>query len=339
MKLFVGIDLHGSNNVIVIRDETGHTHLRKRLKNELELVLNQLAPFREQVEAITVESTYNWYWLVDGLMDHGYPVKLANPVEIQQYNGIKHTNDMSDAEFLSELLRLGILPTGYICPKETRHLRDLLRKRLLINRQRVTHILSFQGTLQRNLPSFMKAQDIKKLEEGDLDGMFDDPHLSLSARKSIGIIQFLSKQLKEVEAVINRSVSKIDIHSDLLTVTGVGKTLAAAITLETAEISRFHTVGNYVSYCRLVNSSRISNGKKKGENNRKNGNKYLSWAYTEVAQFSRQWCPQAKRFYQRKLAKTNKMVAQRALAHKMARACYYVMKDHVPYDPVRAFGH
>jgi len=203
----------------------------------------------------------------------------------------------------------------------------------------VAHILSFQGTLQRNLPAFMKAQEIKKLEEGDLDGMFDNVHLSLSAKKSIAIIQFLSKELKEMEQVINQSTGKIDIHRDLLTVTGIGKTLAATITLETADISRFSAVGKYTSYCRLVNSNRISNGKKKGENNRKNGNKYLSWAYTEVAQFSRQWCPQAKRFYQRKLAKTNKMVAQRALAHKMARACYYVMKDHVPYDPVRAFGH
>ena len=339
MKMYVGIDLHGSNSVLVIRDQDARNHLKKRVKNELTLILEQLEPFREDIQAITVESTYNWYWLVDGLMDQGYPVKLANPVKIQQYNGIKHTNDMTDAEFLAELLRLDILPTGYICPKVTRHLRDLLRKRLLLVRQRTTHVLSFQGLLQRNLSRKMGAQDIKQLTESDMDQLFENDHLILSAKKSVAMIRFLGDMISDLERVIQRDSAGMSIYDSLLTVTGIGKTLGATITLETTDINRFPSVGDYVSYCRLVNTNRLSNGKKKGENNRKNGNKFLSWAFSETAHFARQWCPYARRFYQRKLAKTNVMIARRALAHKMARACFYVMRDGVPYDPVRAFGH
>lgn len=339
MQLYVGIDLHGSNSVLVIRDQDGRDHLKKRVRNELNLILEQLVPFKADIQAIAVESTYNWYWLVDGLMDQGYPMKLANPVKIQQYNGIKHTNDMSDAAFLAELLRLDILPTGYICPKETRHLRDLLRKRLMLVRQQVTHVLSFQGLLQRNLSRKMGAQEIKQLTESDMDRLFDNAHLVLSAKKSLAMIRFLGDMIRDLERVIQRAVTELELYDSLLTVTGIGKTLGATITLETADIERFPSVGDYVSYCRLVNASRVSNGKKKGENNRKNGNKFLSWAFSETAHFARQWCPYARRFYQRKLARTNPMIARRALAHKMARACYYVMRDGVPYDPVRAFGH
>jgi hypothetical protein len=53
-----------------------------------------------------VEATFNWYWLVDGLRAEGYPVVLANPAAMQQYAGVKHTDNESDAFFVAELLRL-----------------------------------------------------------------------------------------------------------------------------------------------------------------------------------------------------------------------------------------
>jgi transposase len=82
----------------------------------------------------------------------------------------------------------------------------------------------------------------------------------------------------------------------------------------------------------------VSNGKKKGENNRKNGNKYLAWAYVEAANFAIRYHDPVKRFYQRKKAKTNGVVAIKAVAHKLARASYYVMRDRVAFDVNKAFG-
>lgn len=98
-----------------------------------------------------VESTFNWYWLVDGLQEAGYDVRLVNTAAVKQYDGLKHSGDFSDARHLAHLLRLGILPTGYIYPREARAVRDLLRKRSQLVRQRTTQILSMQNLLARNL--------------------------------------------------------------------------------------------------------------------------------------------------------------------------------------------
>ena len=124
----------------------------------------------------------------------------------------------------------------------------------------------------------------------------------------------------------------------LLSVDGIGYILALTIMLETGEISRFKEVGNYASYCRCVESKHTSNSKKKGKGNEKNGNKYLAWAYIEAANFAKRFSAKAKRFHQRKKAKTSNVVATKALAHKLARACYYIIRDQVPFDENKTFG-
>ena len=102
--------------------------------------------------------------------------------------------------------------------------------------------------------------------------------------------------------------------------------------LETGEIDRFPSAGHYASYCRAVNSVRTSNGKKKGEGNRKNGNRYLGWAYVEAANYIIHRCDPAKRFFQRKLSQRNRAVAVKATANKLARACFYIMRDQIEFD-------
>ena len=97
MKLCGAIDLHSTNNVTVLTDEQDKIVYQKRLPNDLGLILKELSAYRSELEGIVVESTYNWYWLVDGLMEQGYKVHLANTAAIQQYNGLKYTDDNSDA--------------------------------------------------------------------------------------------------------------------------------------------------------------------------------------------------------------------------------------------------
>ena len=144
MQLYCGIDLHSNNSMISLIDEHDRLISEKRLNNNLTDIHQHLAPFRDDISGIVVESTYNGYWLVDGLIEKGYPVHLANTLAIQQYNGIKHTNDASDARFLAHLLRLNSLPTGYIYPKAMRMVRDVLRRRLLLVQQRTAQHLSLQ---------------------------------------------------------------------------------------------------------------------------------------------------------------------------------------------------
>ncbi len=183
----------------------------------------------------------------------------------------------------------------------------------------------------------MSARDIKNLEESDADKIFDEPFLILTARCSISTIGFLSTKIKEIEKAVITHVKLRPEFKYLLTMPGIGDILGMTIMLEVGDINRFPTVGDYSSYCRCVKSERLSNKKKKGEGNRKNGNKYLSWAYVEAANFAKRHYQEARSFYQRKKAKRNGIVAIKALSNKLARASYYVMRDQVPFDMNQLF--
>jgi len=337
MSYFTGIDLHANNNHTGIIDKENKRVFNKKLRNNLAMVLESLGPYRSEIEGIVVESTFNWYWMVDGLMDNGYKVHLANPSAIKQYEGLKHADDVTDAFHLANLLRLGILPQGYIYPKQQRPVRDLLRKRLQLVRQRTAHILSFQNLVRRNLGIKMSANKIKQLCEEDVEGIFEEKHLVLSGQANIGTIRFLLPRIKQIEKAVLQVAKLKDEYKNLLTVPGVGVILALTIMLETGPVERFAKVGNYASYCRCVNSQWFSNGKAKGKGNRKNGNKYLCWVYVEAANIATWNYDYVKRYYQSKMAKTNYLVAIKAVAHKLARACYYIMRDHKEFDPKRAF--
>ena len=339
MELHCGVDLHGDNGYYGIIDAEGKRVFRKRLPNELAAVLEALEPYREQLNhGVIVESTFNWYWLVDGLKENGYQVRLGNPAAMEQYNGLKITDDETDAFFLAELSRLDVVPEGYIYPKEERPIRDLLRRRMLLVHQRTAHVLSFQNLVARQRGEQIRGNEIVKMEPEDVEAFFDDARLQLMGRTNIETVRFLNSKIKDIEKVVLDAIQLKLEYERLLTVPGIGKILGLTIMLETGDIGRFAKVGNYSSYCRCVKSSRSSNEKKKGENNRKNGNRYLSWAYVEAANFIRRYCPEAKRWYQRKLSRTKQVVATKALASKVCKACYFIMKDQVDFDVKKIFG-
>jgi transposase len=338
MGYYAGFDLHSNNTVIGIIDEQGKRVYKRKVENFIQLVWAELEPFKDEMIGVVVESTFNWYWLVDGMMEAGYKLHLANPSAIKQYEGLKHTDDYHDAFHLANLLRLGILPEGYIYPKEQRATRDLLRKRLMLVRHRTAHILSFQSLYYRHTGCKINSVEIKRLREEEVERFFDDPHVALASKSHIAVIGFLSSKIKEIERASLKVMKPLAEFKKITTVYGIGEILALTIMLETGPISRFPKVGNYASYCRCVASGRYSNEKKKGQNNRKNGNAYLSWAYMEAANFAKRYYPAAQAFYQRKLAKTNKIVAIKALAHKLARASYFVIKDEVDFNPEKLFG-
>jgi len=338
MRLYCGIDLHSNNSLVVLLDEKDRVVYQKRLSNDLSLILRELSPYQSQIQGVAIESTFNWYWLVDGLMEAGLKVHLVNTAAVIQYEGLKYTDDDHDARWLAHLLRLDILPTGYIYPKDKRPVRDLLRKRSQLVRYRTAQILSIQNLMSRNTGHGIKDNDIGKLTVEKIEGYFSDANLALAMKSNLLVKECLDQQIKQLEKAILKSAKIEPTFRPLLSVDGIGKILGLTIMLETGNISRFEKVGNYASYCRCVSSRKMSNGKKKGEGNRKNGNKYLSWAYVEAAHFSIRYNEKIKRYYQRKMAKKNKIIAIKAVAHKLARACYHIIKDQVPFDVERAFA-
>jgi transposase len=337
MKLYGGMDLHSTNVVTQLIDEGDKVLYRKKQSCDLDQILKGLEPFKDNIEGIAVESTYNWYWLVDGLMAAGYRVHLVNTAAVKQYEGLKYTDDDSDAFWLAHLLRLDILPTGHIYPKESRGVRDLLRKRGQLVRQRTAHILSIENLYARNSGDRLSCNAIKCLTEEQIQQQFADPNVALAIDSNRILMNALDQQIKVLEQALLKQTKLNPRYRKLLTIDGVGEVLALTITLETGDIGRFAQVGNFTSYCRCVGSEKLSNGKKKGQGNSKNGNKYLAWAFVEAANFAIRFNEQAKRFYQRKAAKRNRVVALKAVAHKLARASYYVMRDQVPFDSTKLF--
>jgi transposase len=307
------------------------------LPNELAVTLKTLEPYRTELTGIAVESTFNWYWLVDGLMQAGYPVSLVNTSKVRQYEGLKHTDDRYDAFWLAQQMRLGILPTGYIYPKEQRTMRDLLRERRRLVRQRTTNVLSTQSTLWRHTAIRLPSKVILGQKEAPWPEL-PDANVELGVRAHRATIEVLNTQIELIERTVLKNLKPRTEYQMLLTVPGIGPVIAWTIVLEAGDLSRFVNVGHFASYCRCVNSERRSNDKKKGENNAKNGNPYLAWAFFEAAHFAIQFLPAAKRFYEKKAAERNPILAMKALSHKIARACYYLMRDRVPFDPMRLFG-
>lgn len=336
-RLFSGIDLHSNNLVAGVMNERGERIKHRKLECDIKRVVQFLDPFKAQLVSVAVESTFNWYWLVDGLQAHGFPVELANPAAIEQYSGIKHADDKDDAFFLAELRRLNILPKGYIYDAKLRPVRDLLRRRMNLVRQRTGLILSFKSLYTRMTGGAMELGRVKQMTPEEAPELYDHPANQLIAQVQIEHVQSLGASIERIEKVVLKCAAELPLYSKLLTLPGIGRILGMTITMEVGEISRFKTDGDFASYCRAVDSRRLSNGKKKGENNQKCGNKYLSWAFVEGANFAKRYNENCRRWYDRKAAKTSTVVATKALACKLAKAAWHVMKSNADYDEARMF--
>jgi transposase len=335
---YSGIDLHSNNSVVSVIDETDRVVAEKRLPNELARILTFLAPWQVELAGVVIESTYNWYWLVDGLQAAGFVVHLANTTAIKKYDGLKHSGDETDARYLAHLLRLGILPTGTILPPQQRAVRDLARKRMQLVRSRTSHILAAENITARQFGRRITSNQVLRLDEETIKQMRLPEDVALALRANVAVITTLSAQIAIVEKRLQQKVAPDADYTLLTTAPGIGPTLATVILLEVGTIERFASAGNFASYARCVDSQRMSNGKKKGEGNTKNGNPYLSWAFIEAANFALRYCAEAKHFYERKKGKTNTILARKALAHKLARACFHMLKEKKPFDVTRCFA-
>lgn len=336
-QLMAGIDLHGNNLVIGLVDQDGGRLKHQKLACDLELVDAFLAPYKAQIKSIAVESTYNWYWLVDGLRARSYPVVLANPAQIEQYSGIKHADDKNDAYFLAELQRLNILPTGYIYDAKLRPVRDLLRRRMGLVHQRTALMLSFKSLYTRTTGQAMSLSRLKGLEVAEAQTLYEHPANGLIATLQKAHMEQLDQSIATIEQTVLASARELPCYKPLQTLPGVGRILGMTMTMEIGEMGRFKSAGNFASYCRTVDSKRLSNGKKKGDNNQKCGNKYLAWAFVEAANFAKRYDEQCRKWFDRKAAKTGTVVATKALACKLAKAAWHVVSQGTAYDPQRMF--
>jgi transposase len=265
--MYSGIDLHSNNSVVSVIDDADRVVAQKRLPNDITKIVGFLARWQNELTGVVVESTYNWYWLVDGLQDAGLRVHLANTAAIKQYDGLKHSGDETDAQHLAHLLRLGILPTGTILPREHRVVRDLARKRMQMVQCCTTHVLAVENIMARQLGGRMTSNQIKRLTNDAVDKMPLVADVGLAMKSNIAVIATLQSQIEVLEKRLQERVKPRPQYGLLTSVPGIGQTLATVILLETGPIDRFAEVGKFASYARCVDSVHTSNRKKKGEGN------------------------------------------------------------------------
>src|SRR6266403_2238334 len=200
MQTYAAIDLHSNNGVLTIIDETDRVLKQRRISNKLEEFIKELEPFRATLQGVAVESTFNWYWLVDGLQAKKFPVTLVNTSAIQQYEGLKRSDDDYDAWWLAHMMRLGILPKGYIYPRKNRAVRDLLRKRAMLVRQRTANILSVQNLEARNRGTKISSNEAKRLTDTRVTELYGNGDLALALTKTIAVIDALTEQTRLIES-------------------------------------------------------------------------------------------------------------------------------------------
>ena len=339
--LYGAVDLHGDNGLYCLINERDQRVFQQRLPNHLKTVVQALEPYRERlVHGLAVESTFNWYWLVDGLQDAGYTMQLVNTTKVQTYSGLKQSNDKTDAFWLAHLQRLGLLPTGYIYPRAQRGARDLLRRRMLLVQQRTAHVLSFKSLVQRETGDHVGANTVKALGVEEVGRWVCGEDAVLMGQTNVRVIECLDEQIGRLEKAALAQLKLLPDYARLQEIPGIGPILNLVIMLETGPIERFAGAGNYVSYCRAVKAERTSNERKKGENNRKCGNKYLAWAWMEAAHFAIRYSPEIQQWYQRKRQRGGgpSVVALKAVAAKLAKASYHMLKKRETFNLKRVFG-
>jgi len=167
--------------------------------------------------------------------------------------------------------------------------------------------------------------------------LYEHPANQLIAQIQAQHIQELDRSIGRIEKAVLASAREIPLYGRLVTLPGIGRILGMTITMEVGQISRFKTDGDFASYCRMVDAKRLSNEKRKADNNRKCGNKYLAWAFVEAANFARRFDEDCRRWYDRKAARTSKVIATKALGCKLAKAAWHVMSGPGGYDAKRMF--
>jgi transposase len=332
-QYYCGIDLHARTMYLCVLNQAGEILLHRNMPAGPEPFLKAIAPYRADL-VVCVECIFTWYWLADLCVREGIPFVLGHALYMKAIHGGKAKNDRIDAQKIAVLLRGGMLPQAYVYPAEMRATRDLLRRRIHFMRKRAELLTHVQNTnSQYNLPAIGKKIAYKANRDGVAE-RFSDPAVHKSIEVDLALVGHYDQLLRDMELSILTTAKQHDANTLYLlrTVPGIGEILSLVLLYEIHDIQRFSRVQDFVSYCRLVKCAKESAGKRYGTSGSKIGNAYLKWAFSEAAVLFLRANPAGQKYLAR-LEKTHgKGKALTVLAHKLARAVYYILKRHTAFD-------
>ncbi len=332
-KFYGGIDLHARTMYLCILNQNGEIVLHRNMRAAPEPFLQAIAPYREDL-VVCVECIFTWYWLADLCTQEGIPFVLGHALYMKAIHGGKAKHDKIDAQKIAVLRRGGMLPQAYVYPADMRATRDLLRRRLHLVRHRAELLTHVQQTnSQYNLPEIGK----KIAYQANRDGVaerFPDPAVQKSIEVDLTLIGHDDALLRDLELAIVTTAKQHDANTLYLlqTVPGIGKILSLVLLYAMHDIARFPRVQDFVSYCRLVTCAKESAGKRYGTSGTKIGHAYLKWAFSEAAVLFLRNNPAGQQYLVRIEHKHGQGKALTVLAHKLARAVYYLLKRTTAFD-------
>lgn len=332
-KYTCGVDLHGKNMHVCLTDSEGKKLVHRRISNNEEEFLKITKAYRGEL-VVSVESTFNWYWLGDLCAREEIPFVLGHA----QYMGAVHQgktkNDRVDSEKIAKLTSGKLLPQSYVYPKEMRVVRDLFRRRLYFVRERAAlkgHVKIVGAQYNVSLVSSAE-KGIKTHSE--LRSQFEDLDLNESIDCDLKTVTFLDSIIRRLEKHALRRVDEQqkEAFELLRSVRGIGDVLGLTILYEMHTVKRFRKVQDFLSYARLVRSEHTSNGKAVGGGGRKIGNPYLKWAFSEAAVRMASLDPRVGAYVEDLKKQYGAAGAWSRLSLKIARSVYYVLKSKKPFD-------
>jgi transposase len=339
-RFYAGIDLHARSLFLCVLDRDGHERFARNLTAAPEPFLRAIQPFRDGL-VVGCECMHCWYWLADTCREQAITFALGHAWGMKAVHGQKTKCDRHDAQAIARLLKGGNFPLAYAYPRERRGLRDLLRARLRLVRQRAElygHVHTARR--QANLPPV--SNDVKyKGKRAAITADIADPFVRRRVETHLALLDPLDTTIRRLEAEIE-AAAKEHYPTELAVLQstpGVGPVLSLTILLETDTIDRFDTRQQYCSYARLCGAVQTSDGKRAGEGNRKAGNAWLKWAFSEAAVLSAQKDERIGAYLQRLASKLGQAKALSALAHKLGRAFYHMLHTKEVFDVQRFVRH
>jgi transposase len=340
-RFYCGVDLHARTLSLCILDSAGSIVVHQTLAASPDAFLRAVAPFRDGL-AVACECMFAWYWLADLCQQENIPFVLGHALYMKAIHGGKAKTDTIDAHKIAALLKGGLLPQAYVYPKGMRETRDLLRRRTFLVRRRaeaLTHLVNTNS--QYNLPPLSKKLCYAaNRAELDLPSRFADPSVQKNVAVDLALIDALDEQIRELELYLTRS-AKIDdpqAYARLRSIPGVGPVLSLILLYEIHDIRRFAKAGQFLSYARLVRCVHESAGKKQGTGGNKIGNAHLKWAFSEAVCLMLRQSERAKSWLARREKRHGKKKALAALAARLGRAVYHLLRKGEVFDEQRFFA-
>jgi transposase len=340
-RFYCGVDLHARTLALCVLDAAGAIVLHQTIAAGPDAFLRAVAPYRDGL-AVACECMFAWYWLADLCLEEKIPFVLGHALYMKAIHGGKAKTDKIDAHKIAVLLRGGMLPQAYVYPKGMRETRDLLRRRTFLVRRRAEALVHLTNTnSQYNLPPFPKKLAYAQNREAlDIPQRFADPSVKKNVEVDLALIDAYDAQIGDLELYLART-AKIDdpqAFHRLRSVPGIGKVLALILLYEIHDIGRFLEVGQFLSYARLVRCAHESAGKKQGTGGNKIGNAHLKWAFAEAACLFLRESEQAKKWLARREKKHGKARALGALAARLGRTVYHLLRKREVFDSKRFFA-